>query len=179
MTDSSISVIIADTPEGAKHYVALTSARIAFSRGLIPEAIVGLLERPEEPITPDNFTANSIFRRFLADVIARNGPDDPDMQAEAARQQNGYVAVVDLRRRARSSDIPAKDIMGCFTVKDGKVVPGSYQASPNHRLLTAEGFFQLDAWLGQCLVQELEARMGDAASSIDPGAASGNPQANG
>ena len=78
MTGLSIYVIVVDTPEGAKRYLALTSPWTAFSMGLIPEAIVGLLERPEEPIAPGNFTANAAFRRFLADFIARTAPDPHD-----------------------------------------------------------------------------------------------------
>jgi hypothetical protein len=42
-----------------------------------------------------------------------------------------------------------------FEVKDGKVVPGSYQASPNHWLLTADGFFRLGSFLNERLQQEL------------------------
>lgn len=151
MIDSSISVIVADTPEGTKHCVALTSPRTAFSVGLIPEAIVGLLERPKEPIAPGNFAANSVFRGFLSDVIARNGPEDPDMQAEAARQGQGYVAVIDQRTPTPEGPIPPEDIIGVFEVRDGKVVPGSYQASPNHRLLTKDGFFRLGRFPGRTL----------------------------
>jgi hypothetical protein len=156
--------------EGAKHYVTLTSARTAFSVGLIPEAIVGLLERPDEPIAPGNFAANSVFRRFLADVIARNGPDDPDMQAAAAQQGQGYVAVIDQRTPTPGDQVPPEDIMGVFEVRDGKVVPGSYQASPNHRLLTADGFFRLGRFLDERLQQELAARASDPLKASDAGA---------
>jgi hypothetical protein len=164
MTDSSICVIKVDTPEGAKDYVALTSARTAFSFGLIPEAILGELKRPlssEEPITPDNFMANSVFRSFLADVIGRNGPQDPDMQAEAARLGQGYIAVIDQRAPTPQGPVSPEDIMGIFGVHGGKVVPGSYQASPNHRLLTGDGFFRLGRFLDARLQQEVAARASD------------------
>jgi hypothetical protein len=171
MTDLSISVIPVDTPEeGWKYYVALTSARMAFSVGLIPEAILGILERPDEPIAPGNFTANSIFRKFLADVIARNGPDDPDMQAEAARQGEGSIVIIDQRTRTPGGSIPPEDIIGVFEVKGGKVVPGSYQASPNHRLLTGDGFFRLGRFLNERLQQELVAKASEATKSSDAGA---------
>jgi hypothetical protein len=170
MTDYSISVIQVNTPEGWKNYVALTSARMAFSAGLIPEAILGILERPEEPIAPGNFTANSVFRKFLADVIARNGPDDPDMQAEAARQGEGYIVVIDQRTPTPGDSVPPEDIVGVFEVKDGKVVPGSYQPSPNHRLLTDDGFFRLGSFLNERLQQELAARASEPPKSSDAGA---------
>lgn len=111
MTDSSINVIIADTPDGAKNYVTLTSARITFSARLTSEAIVGLLKRPQEPIASLNFMANSAFRRFLADVIARNGRDDPDMQAEAARQRESYIAIIDQRTPMQGGRVPSEDII--------------------------------------------------------------------
>jgi hypothetical protein len=170
MTDPSINIIMVNTPEGAEHYVTLTSQRTVFSVGVIPEAILGVLERPEEPIAPGNFTANSIFRKFLADVIARNGPDDPDMQAAAAQQGQGYVAVIDQRTPTPEGPVPPEDIMGIFEVKDGKVVPGSYQASPNHRLLTNDGFVRLGRFLDERLQQELAARANDPPKSNDPGA---------
>ncbi len=159
MSDLSISVIPADTPEGEKYYVALTSPQMAFSAGLIPEAILGMLARLDEPIAPANFTANSIFRRFLADVLARNAPDDPDMQAAAVQQREGYVAIIDQRRPTPPADaVPPEDLIGFFEVKDGKAVPGSYHASPNHRLLTDHGFFKLSPFLDERLQQELIAR---------------------
>ena len=49
-------------------------------------------------------------------------------------------------------------MLGFFEIKGGKVVPGSYQASPNHRLLTNHGFFRLDRFLEERLHQELAAR---------------------
>ncbi len=166
--DASLNVVIVNTPEGAKYYVALTSAQMAISTGLVPEAIVGLVERLDEPIAPGNFTANSIFRRFLADVIARNGPDDPDMQAAAARQVDGHIAVIDQRTPTPGGRVPPEDIIGVFDVRDGKVVSGSYQASPNHRLLTTSGFFRLGQFLNQRLQQELAARANAAADGSQP-----------
>lgn len=170
MTDSLINIVIVNTPEGSKHYVALATPQTTFSTGLVPEAIVGLLERPEEPIAPGNFKANSVFRRFLADLIARNAPDSPHMKAEAARQGQGYIAVIDRRTPTPGGTVPPEDIMGVFEVKDGKVVPGSYRASPNHRLLTADGFFQLDRFLSERLQQELAETLSRPAPDSSRGA---------
>jgi hypothetical protein len=47
-------------------------------------------------------------------------------------------------------------------------VPGSYQASPNHRLLTNDGFFRLGRFLDERLHQELAARANDPPKSNDP-----------
>ena len=50
--------------------------------------------------------------------------------------------------------------MGLFEVVDSKVVPGSYHPSPNHRLLTRDGFFRLNRTLTERLQQEVTARAG-------------------
>jgi hypothetical protein len=46
-------------------------------------------------------------------------------------------------------------------------VPGFYQASPNHRLLTNDGFFRLGRLFDERLQQELAARANDPQSN-DP-----------
>ena len=159
MIESSIGVVNVVTPEGPKDYVTLASPDMAFSGGLIPEAILGVLKQPlaaSGTLTPDNFITNSVFRKFLAGVIAKHGPDSADLQAEAKRIGKGYIVVVDLRTQTPQG-APPEDIMGAFTVEDGKVVAGSYRASPNHKLLTAGGFFRLDSFLQECLTRELTA----------------------
>jgi len=161
MPEPSIYVCHVATPDGFKDYVTLTSSDAAFSRGLIPEAILGVLTRalgPQEPITPDIVTPNSVFTKFLAFVIARYGPEQPALVEEARRIGEGHVALVDQRTPTPWGPVPPEDILGVFRVKDGKVVPGSYTASPNHRLLTSNGFFRLDSKLMECLQRELAAR---------------------
>jgi hypothetical protein len=170
MTESSVCVVNVVTPEGAKDYVALTSANAAFSGGLVPEAILGILKRPlipEEPITPDIFIPNSVFSKFLADVIARYGPEDADLQAEAARIGQGSVVLVDCRTPTPEGPVPPEDIIGVFQVEDGKVLPGSYLASPNHKLLTTDGFFRLNRVLTERLQQELTAQGPNRPKSTD------------
>ena len=160
MTKPSIAVINVVTPEGPKDYVALTSPDVAFSAGLIPEAILGVLKRPLDPdeaIAPDNFISNSVFSKFLQHVIAKYGPEDPDLQAEAVRIGKGSVVLVDQRTPTPEGPVPPEDIVGVFEIEDAKVGPGGYFASPKHQLLTKNGFFRLDAWLEDCLQRELTA----------------------
>ena len=158
MIDSSISVINVSTPEGPKDYVALTSYDVAFSVGLFPEAILGVLRHPVAPdagILPDNFVANSVFVKFLTSVIARYGPDDPALQEEAKRIGKGSVVLVDQRTPTPEGPVPPEDIVGVFVVENGIVSTASYLASPNHRLLTQHGFFRLGDRLEECLRHEL------------------------
>lgn len=172
MAPYSFNVFVTNTADGTRQFVALASPTAAFTGGLRAEAIVGELTSPlgsEQPISPDSFVANSVFRAFLSDVIARNGPDDPGMQAEATRLGQGYIAVIDGRTPTPEGPVPPEDIIGVFGVSDGKVVPGSYQPSPNHRLLSKHGFFQLSPFLGERLQQQLEAQPGTPQSRSDPG----------
>jgi hypothetical protein len=164
MAAPSICMVEVVTPDGPRSYVALRPPDAIFSEGLIAEAILGVLKRrlgPEEPITPDVFAPNSVFSSFLAETIARHAPLQSGLCAEAERIGNGHVFLVDQRTPTPEGPVPPEDILGAFRVEGGKVVPGSYTASPNHRLLTANGFFQLDDALMDCLQQELAARSGN------------------
>jgi hypothetical protein len=100
MTDLPINVCRVDTPEGTKLYATCLSHEIAFQRGLPAEAIIGVLTGPlevGEAITPDVFARNRAFVEFMHAVIARRGPDLPELIAEAKRQGEGWVYVIDQR----------------------------------------------------------------------------------
>lgn len=161
MNEPSVYVCRVDTAEGDKDYVTLIPPEVAFTQGLAPEAIVGVLSRPlqpDEPITPEMFARNPVFVEFLHEVIARNGPTQPGVLAEAKRLGNGFVVVVDRRTPTPEGPVPPEDIIGFFKIDSGKVVEGSYQRSPNHRILSANGFFRLDPGLHKCLLKDLAAR---------------------
>jgi hypothetical protein len=159
--DDRFYVCRVETPEGQQDYVTLLPPEIAFRSGLAPEAIVGVLSHPLEPderITPDVFVRNRIFVDFLHQVIARHASNQPGFQEETKRIGKGWVYVIDQRTPTPRGAVPPEDIIGAFEVKDGEVVLGSYRASPQHRILSANGFFRLDAELHRCLLNELEAR---------------------
>jgi|SRR5918911_918035 hypothetical protein len=161
MSESQIFVCRVETSDGISDYVTLLSPDIAFSQGLPPEAIVGVLARPlkpHEPITPDIFSRNRVFVDFMHEVIARHAPNHPGLQAEAHRQGNGFVYIIDQRTRDPRGTVPPEDIIGGFEVKDGDVVPESYQSNPNHMILSSAGFFRLDSKLHRHLIDELIAR---------------------
>jgi hypothetical protein len=77
--------------------------------------------------------------------------------AEARRQRDGWVFVVDQRTREPQGAVPPEDIVGAFEVQDGSVVVGSYTPSPKHMILTANGFVSLGSELQPCLLEELQA----------------------
>jgi hypothetical protein len=82
--------------------------------------------------------------------------------AEAKSTGDGYLYVIDQRTPTPQGAVPPDDIIGAFEVKGGEIVAGSYRSNANHKILSARGFFQLDAPLLACLIQELETRNRDA-----------------
>lgn len=161
MSGAAFHVCQVDTPEGTREYVTLIPPDVALAQGLAAEAIVGVLTRPLGPgdsITPEVFARNRAFVTFLHDVIARHGPGQRGIQIEATRLGNGWVYVIDQRTPTPAGPVPPEDILGAFEVRNGEAVAGSYRPNPNHRILSATGFFRLDAGLQQCLLRELANR---------------------
>ena len=149
-----------DEPDGFRDYVTLVSPEVSFSRGLLPEAVVGVLSRllqPDEQITSDVFTRNRVFIDFMHEVIARHAPNDPNFKAEARRQHDGWIYIVD-RRNPDLRDAPSEDIIGSFHISTDDAVPGSYQRNPDHRILSSRGFFNLGLYLNRALMDEMLAR---------------------
>lgn len=166
MTELPIIVCRVKTPDGVKDYVTCLSHEYVFERGLSREAIIGMLRRPLEPdeeISPAVFVRNRVFVDFMHAVIARSAPQSPQFVAEARRQRDGWIYVIDQRTRTPQDAVPPEDIIGAFEVKGGEVVSGSYRPNEAHMILSADGFFRLGAALQQCLLDGLTLRLsGDA-----------------
>jgi hypothetical protein len=165
MTELPIIVCRVETLEGPKDYVTCLSHDHVFKHGLPAEAIIGVLQRPlesAEAITPSVFARNRVFVEFMHSVIARRGPELPGLIAEAKRQGEGWVYIVDQRTPTPQDAVPPEDIVGAFEVKNGHVVPGSYRASHKHMILSANGFFRLGSELQPCLLEELAVLAGGA-----------------
>jgi hypothetical protein len=163
MSSETVWVCRVQTPEGPKDYVTLLPPDAVREQGLAPEAIVGELAHPlgmGESIQPENFARNRVFVDFLHEVIARHAPQQPGFQAEARRLGNGWLYLLDQRTPTPQGPVPSEDILGAFQIQNGEVVPGSYQASSRHRILSSSGFFRLEPGLHRCLLQELSARNG-------------------
>jgi hypothetical protein len=156
-----ISVIAVDAPEGEKHYVVLTPVGRVLERGIAAEAIVGELLHPlrqGQGITPENFARNTLFVDFLHAVIAEHGLLVPALVAEAKRQVEGWVYIVDGRAATPQGSVSPEDILGAFQVRRGAMVAGSYQRNRNHAVLSARGFFRLDPVLQEKLCSALAER---------------------
>ena len=155
---NQFSVCRVDEGERLRDYVTLVTSEIFNSRGLVPEAVVGVLSRTlelDEQITPEVFVRNRVFVEFMHDVIARHAPIDRAFQAEASRQVNGWVYVIDQRTPDPSGTVPPEDIVGGFEIVNGKLIPESYQPNPAHRILSSKGFFDLGPTLNAVLLDEV------------------------
>lgn len=163
MTDDTpstlpISIVEVRTPDGMASYVTLARPGDAIESGLVSEEIIGQLLDPHREgdlLAPDNFARNRAFVDVLHEVIRKHGPSVPNLAAAASRQASGWIYVIDGRTPTPEGPVPAEDIVGGFEVSKGAVVPDSYQANPNHRVLSHRGFFRLDPLLQQRLLDEL------------------------
>lgn len=150
----SIFVCRARTADGERDFFTLVPPGAFFEQGLARECIVGTSKKPLElnqPITPENFSRNSGFVKFLHQVIAEEGPLLTGLKAEAQRVGDGPVLVLDLRTKRPE----ARDVIGVFQAKDGELVPGSYKKGPAHVLLSPDGFFRLDPSLHERLMRRM------------------------
>ena len=153
-----ISICEVQGPNGAVAYVTLAPADEVAKRGLVTQEIIGQLidaSRAGQDFEPDNFARNRVFVEFLHSVIEKHGPTVPDLVAAASTQVSGWVYVIDGRTPTPHGPVLPEDIVGGFQVEEGEIVAGSYSANPNHRILSHNGFFQLEASLQQRLLDEL------------------------
>ena len=127
-----------------------------FEKGLPARAIVGVIPFREAGLDPATFRPNPEFVAFLHEVIEKYAPLDPDLQAEARRQGQGWLYVIDGRTPTPRDNVPPEDIIGAFEVQGRKIIADSYQLNQNHRLVTKFGLFQLDSFLQDKLLAEIE-----------------------
>jgi hypothetical protein len=145
-------------PEGFRDVVSLVPHDTVFASGLTEEAIIGdctQLLHKNGRITDTNFRPNKPFVDLLHNVIATHALTLPGFQAEARRQHSGCLYVIDARTPAPAGEVPAYDIIGAFEVREGTVVPQSYQPNGNHRLFSSNGLFKLDPTLREKLMDRV------------------------
>ena len=90
----------------------------------------------------------------MQSVIASTLTRCPSVIAEAARQREGQVFIVDCRSCQPDGSVPARDIIGSIDVRNGK--PKMYRPSTTHALVTEDGVLQLDPWFHARLVEALQ-----------------------
>jgi hypothetical protein len=96
---------------------------------------------------------------FLHRIIERDGPETEQLIVNADSVGDGTLYVIDGRAPRPELDqewvVSSEDVFGQFDVKDGEIVPDSYQRNSDHRLFSSRGFFQLEDELAECLLAEL------------------------
>ena len=156
MTEADGYYIYDTVVEGSHRYFAsLLPHDTGFTAGLPSEAIIGEFTSGPETLTPDAFQQNIEFVKFMAYVIGKHASACPGLIAETRRQQNGFVYILDNRTPTPDDAVPPEDIIGGVEIANGKML--CYHGSPTYRILTDDGFMQLDPWLKDRLIEELVA----------------------
>jgi hypothetical protein len=91
----------------------------------------------------------------MHEVISRRAAMLPGLRAEARRQGDGWLYLIDRRTPNPQGRVPPEDVVGVFRVSGGDLVPGSYQRNPKHLILSSNGFVQLGTELQSCLIEEI------------------------
>ncbi|KAJ2901132.1 hypothetical protein IWW38_000097 [Coemansia aciculifera] len=107
-------------------------------------------------IRPAQFVENQRFWPHVEQVFRLHAHEDPDLQAQAAFQKNGWMNISDLRNpppAGRTGE--PEDIVGCVLVENKVIKRGSFQPNPVHRPATSHGLFQLPKYLQARLVDQL------------------------
>lgn len=124
-------------------------------------AVVGWLPHNEGNILSDEsislFKPNELFQQILHKSLSNNLFCNETFQSYALNQKIGYLNINDERvftHWGRVSD--PEDILGTVLVNDGKMVKGTFEPMPTHRLMTRNGLFQLNEDLHALLLKDLE-----------------------
>lgn len=91
-----------------EYYVSFVPHDFVFQRGLPSEAIMGRLIDGPDLFEPEHFRTNARFLEFLHDVIARHAANCPGLIAEAQRQKEGLVYIIDARTQTPKEEVPPR-----------------------------------------------------------------------
>jgi hypothetical protein len=138
------------TNDGPAAYLAVLPPDIVEAIGLPNDAIVGVVGSRDGIFAP-----NAAFFDVLHGVVARDGPVEAGLRAEANRVGRGWLYVVDQRTLAPGGPVPPEDVVGYFAVEDGRTLPGSYTPNPRHQFVTRQGPFRLPGQLHARLVEAI------------------------
>jgi hypothetical protein len=147
-----------DPSQYVGHVWSFVPPNPALEGGLPGETVVGYWEPPwhGNPNSPVGFHENPQFVDLMHKVIGQVGENDPEMRATAESQGTGYLYIIDLRTPdGPQGNVPVRDIVGLFQIRDGDIVRGSYQPTGQHRLLTEDGPFLLPPRLQEAVIEEV------------------------
>lgn len=139
--------------------LALLPPHIVEAHGLPTEAVLGEVDPRRPEMTVDGFTPNEAFLALLHAVVREHAPALPSVQRQVEAVQNGPVYVVDRRNLNAGERPPFEDVLGWFGVRNGVLLPESYNANPNYQLLNNAGPPQLEQPLEEALLRVTMARL--------------------
>ena len=136
-----------------RYFASFLPHDTGFTAGLSPQAIIGEFTRGPDEQTPDAFQQNPQFIQFIADVIGKHASACPGLIEAIEREQNGFVYILDERTPTPGEEVPPEDVIGGLEIENGEVL--QFHGSQNYRILTEDGFMQLNGWLKERLIEEL------------------------
>lgn len=152
-SDGDYAVYEIDVEGETRRYLSPLPHVIGFQFGLTTEAIIGELANDADEISVDSFKPNPVFKNFLQWVIGKHAISLPAFVAEAKRQCDGYVYVLDQRTPTPDGAVPPEDIIGGFEVKNGELI--RFIGSPNYVVYGRNGLMSLERSIHGKLIDEL------------------------
>lgn len=151
-------VHVVDDNGDPQYYYSILAHEELFDHGLITQAIAGKFHVQDELnedtlMDGSNFSQNPAYIEVIHKTISENGPQQKSLIAEAKRQKDGVVVVIDKRVKDPGSGVPPEDIVGLFKVENSILL--EYQANPNYLLWTEKGFSDIGPELTAILVNEI------------------------
>ncbi len=132
----------------------LSSEQVEEIGSLKGEAILGFIDG--EILSLEYFRPNKVFKEFIQKIIAAEVLKDSELQAAALTKREGQLYIIDNRVAALEREVTSpEDILGVFEIKDGQIVPNSYQSNENHLIFGNNGLMQLPASLHEALIKAL------------------------
>lgn len=138
----------------ASVYLLTPFAREHMPKQLSQKAFAGKLIDPLQGPLKENVAVNPEFLIAMHETVRDVMVNDADVIAEAAKQPNGFVFIVD-RRAPEGSDIPKEDIIGIFLVNEHKTDASRYRPNPDYQLVSAKGGPQLPEAVEAALMKRL------------------------
>lgn len=132
--------------------LSLLPPDVVQQHGLPTAAVFGEVDPRRPDMTVDGFTANEEFLALLNNVIAENAMTLESVQKQLQKVKNGPVYVVDRRTVNKGGLPPFEDILGWYAVRDGAIIPDSFNPSPNYQLLSNNGPLELEPELEEKLI---------------------------
>lgn len=155
MSNSEYFIYTTKVDEKTHYYVSPLPQDIGFEIGLTSEALMGeLLDGPEK-IDPQSFSQNNIFLKLLSVVIMKHLRDSPSAKQICEQNEEGKFFYMDKRAVGKESEASEEDVIAALDVQDHEIIEISL--NDKYRVLTEDGFMELDSYLHEKLIEEIVA----------------------